>query len=275
MLTQARVCFKKPDIEELGKKKSTLVDMHFHTHYSDGISRIKTVIKKIRRLGIGVSITDHNEIKGCIKASENKDIMLIPGIETTTYEGIHMLFYFFSIKDLEEFYKKHIEPYKGRTVYLKTGINKILDDAQNFSCIVSAAHPFIPGTAGLCKSVHRGYVTQETIDKVHAMEVMIGSNLRKRNLMALEFAQKNNKAITAGSDGHSLTELGRILTYTKEKQDVNNFLESILNHKNFVIGKELMLINKAILHAGTIKYPLKNPFPLIKRSVYYLRNRKK
>ena len=103
MLTQARVDFKKPNIEELKKKKEfTLVDMHVHSRYSDGMNRVKTIIKKSKSLGIGISITDHNEVKGCIKAAGDKDVMLIPGIETTTYEGIHMLFYFFSVKDLEE-----------------------------------------------------------------------------------------------------------------------------------------------------------------------------
>ncbi len=274
MLVQARVDFKKPNIEELRKKKFTLVDMHFHSRYSDGMNRVKTILKKAKRLGIGISITDHNEIKGVIKASEEKNIMVIPGIETTTHEGIHMLFYFFSFRDLEEFYKKHIEENKKKkNIYLNMNINEIIDFAQKFNCVISAAHPFAPHWVGLCKSVHKGYVNEKTLGKVHAIEVITGSNLRKRNLMALDFAYKHNKAITGGSDGHSLKELGRILTYTKKKEDVNDFLESILKHKNFVIGKELMLINKALLHTSVLKYPAKNPFPLIKKSIHYMKNR--
>lgn len=274
MLTYARVDFKKPNIEELGKKGFTLADMHLHSRYSDGMSKVKTILKKSKRLDIGISITDHNEIKGCVKASENKEVMLIPGIETTTYEGIHMLFYFFSLKDLEEFYKKYIERKKEkRTPYLNIKINEIIDYTKNFNCIISAAHPFAPDWTGLCKSVHKEYVTKETMDKVPAIEVMTGSNLRKRNLRALEFAHKSGKAITAGSDAHSLREVGGVLTYTKQNHNLNDFLESILKHKNFIIGKELMLINKALLHTSTLKYPVKNPFPLIKRSISYMKNR--
>jgi len=36
-----------------------MFDMHFHTYYSDGNSKVRTVVKKANRLGFGVAITDH------------------------------------------------------------------------------------------------------------------------------------------------------------------------------------------------------------------------
>lgn len=274
MLTQARVDFKKPDFKGLRKKGYTSVDMHVHTMYSDGINRVKTIFKKAKKLRIGVAITDHNDIRAVLRAPKDRDVMLIPGIETTTYEGIHTLFYFYGVRDTGEFYNKFVEPNKNRSIYLDIGINDILEKAQDFNAVISAAHPFAPHMVGLCKPFHRKYVTRKTINKVDAFEVITGGNLRKRNLMALEFAHKLKKNITGGSDAHSLREVGGVLTYTKEKSDSTDFLNSILKNRSFVVGKELMLFNKAILHTGTLRYPAKNPFPLIKRSLKYIKNRR-
>jgi predicted metal-dependent phosphoesterase TrpH len=38
------------------------VDMHIHTHYSDAAIRIPSLLTRANHLGIGVAITDHNEI---------------------------------------------------------------------------------------------------------------------------------------------------------------------------------------------------------------------
>ena len=108
------VIFKKPPLRKFRKEGSELfgVDMHFHTKYSlDGISRITTSIKKAKKKRIGFAITDHNEIKGVISAYKNKKgSMIIPGIEVTCRNGVHMLVYFYTKGNLEEFYNKSLKP---------------------------------------------------------------------------------------------------------------------------------------------------------------------
>jgi predicted metal-dependent phosphoesterase TrpH len=69
-----------------------LADLHMHTIYSyDGTASVPSVLKRARQVGLDViSITDHNEIKGSLKAFDlapKFGIEVIPGIEITTAEG--------------------------------------------------------------------------------------------------------------------------------------------------------------------------------------------
>ena len=69
-----------------------LADLHIHTVYSyDGTASVPAVLARAKQVGLGViAITDHDEIKGALKAFElapQFDIEVIPGIEITTAEG--------------------------------------------------------------------------------------------------------------------------------------------------------------------------------------------
>ena len=102
-----RVLFLKPRIGQLKSYGFNCVDMHMHSNVSDGINKVETIFKKAKKKGFGVSITDHNEIKGSIKACRQKSVMIIPGIEVNTMEGPDDLFYFYNVDELKEFYNKH------------------------------------------------------------------------------------------------------------------------------------------------------------------------
>jgi predicted metal-dependent phosphoesterase TrpH len=69
-----------------------LADLHLHTIYSyDGTAPLSAVLNRAKQLGLDViAITDHDEIKGALKAMEiapNYGVEVIPGIEITTAEG--------------------------------------------------------------------------------------------------------------------------------------------------------------------------------------------
>ena len=69
-----------------------LADLHLHTIYSyDGTASVPDVLAQARDIGLDViAITDHDEIKGALKAFElapKFGIEVIPGIEITTAEG--------------------------------------------------------------------------------------------------------------------------------------------------------------------------------------------
>jgi len=277
MLIKARVDFKKPNIAFMKKSGFTLVDMHFHSRYSDGLNKIDKIVKRAKQLGIGIAVTDHNEIRGAIEASRHKDIMLIPGIEATTTEGIHILLYFYTISDITYFYTKHISKnkHKNPLFCLKLGVNELMDYAKDFNSIVCAAHPFALFWTGLCKAYHKPIVNENTYRKVNAVEVITGSNMKSRNKLALEFAEKNKKAITGGTDGHTLNEMGRVLTYTKQPDTKEEFLDAIIKKTNFVVGKETFIIRKAASHSIKIRSSGKTPISYIKKAIHYMNMRKK
>lgn len=68
-----------------------LFDFHIHTIYSsDSSIRPSHLIKIVNSMGIGsIAITDHNTIKGAVKAKEinNTDVEIIIGSEIKTDYG--------------------------------------------------------------------------------------------------------------------------------------------------------------------------------------------
>ena len=69
-----------------------LADLHIHTVYSyDGTASVPAVLARAKQVGLDViAITDHDEIRGALKAFElapQFEIEVIPGIEITTAEG--------------------------------------------------------------------------------------------------------------------------------------------------------------------------------------------
>jgi predicted metal-dependent phosphoesterase TrpH len=75
-----------------------LADLHLHTIYSyDGTASLAAVLNRAKQLGLDViAITDHDEIKGALKAMEiapNYGVEVIPGIEITTADGDLLAFF--------------------------------------------------------------------------------------------------------------------------------------------------------------------------------------
>jgi predicted metal-dependent phosphoesterase TrpH len=69
-----------------------LADLHIHSIYSyDGTAPVAAILNRAQKVGLNViAITDHDEIKGSLKAFDlapRFGIEVIPGIEITTAEG--------------------------------------------------------------------------------------------------------------------------------------------------------------------------------------------
>lgn len=225
------------DISKL-RKEGLFFDMHFHTMYSDGSANIDTVARICKKNNIGVAITDHNEIRGAVLATA-EDISLIPGIEIRSSENVDMLFYFYKIGDLIEFYNKHIKDKKRIPAYagLKLTAHEIFDFAKKYNAVSSLPHPF--GTLSIGRSFHRSiknmYVEEgqdkfNIIKRFDAIEVMNGHLAKSNNLKAFELAERYKKGYTAGSDGHVKFDLGKVLCYSSCK-DNKCFLNNIKKKK--------------------------------------------
>ncbi|MBN2368735.1 PHP domain-containing protein [Candidatus Woesearchaeota archaeon] len=230
--------FGKPDFGSLNSEGFMCVDMHFHSIHSTGASTIKDTLKKIRKLNIGVAITDHDEISGVLEAFREKEEndTIIPGIEVRTKENIDFLYYFYDISTMKKFYYQFVEPNKitfgRRPVAKKTRINLTISElrkkSRKFNYVCSVAHPF-------------GYFTRRTFEEFPELkeydiyEAINGVNPKNTNKTAIEFIAENNKGFTGGSDGHSIFELGNVITCSKAK-NIKEFLDNIKSRKNKVIG---------------------------------------
>ncbi len=237
------VLFKRPDFSALRKAGFTMTDMHFHCLYSDTYTRVDKIVRRAAFLGINLALTDHNCINGVTEAYNNRlKVNIIPGIEVSCIEGHHILIYFSTYDELYDFYHKHINGRQGRNPYSNTNIKTIelLGACNRYSCLTAAAHPFAPGYYGIEKNVNRGFISHELFNRLDAIEVISGGNLRHFNIKALGLVESEGKSFVGGSDGHSLHQLGDVVICTKAITTLG-ILSEIRARRNLVIGKESIL----------------------------------
>ena len=102
------------------------IDLHIHSIYSsDGTLEIKEILKLARKIGLdAIAITDHNEIKGALKAKKMNIIPVIRGIEISSKEG-HILAYGVDCK-----------------IPRDLSVEETIDRIRDCSGIAVAAHPY-------------------------------------------------------------------------------------------------------------------------------------
>jgi len=270
MDTTNRIQFKKPNLPEL-IRQYTVVDLHFHTHYSDGNNSIEEIARQAGKLGIGVAITDHNEIRGAVEIDSYKDILSIPGIEITSKEGTHILVYFYDVKSLKRFYKNDVKPFLGDTVMSSTSLKmeEIIKRARAFKTVTVFPHPYSPVFTG----IHNSYFPQERLDQLFKMidgvEVINSGNLKKSNLKCALLGFNLNKAIAGGSDGHTLVYLGKVVCYAQCKNSRKAFLDAVRKKQNKVIGKEINMLRKVTSNGRKMRTGLKHYPDLVEKNLKY------
>jgi predicted metal-dependent phosphoesterase TrpH len=213
------------------------VDMHFHTSHSDGAATVDETLTKVKEDKIGVSITDHNEISGYIEANDkDKDAFIIPGIEVKSEESVDILFYFYTRKELVDFYEKEIKHKKRR--YFHSSITDIplkqlYKLSTKYKCITCVAHPF--GYSLRSAKRHVFEKNEPVLKKFEIFEAINGGNSKRANMLAAQYIAKHSKKICAGSDGHSIYRLGKVLTCADAK-NINQFLDHIKSGKVKISG---------------------------------------
>jgi len=253
--------FKKPDIQTLNSLGMTCVDMHYHTTHSDGLAEINDVAEKAKKLGIGIAITDHNKISGALEAQKIPGLFFIPGIEVDSIEGPDLLFYFYTVDELQRFYINEMDGCKKRD---KSGnpiihFNEILEKSRNYKCVVAMPH-----SCGFWWKNSRNYIertnSQQFLNDIDAIETLNGEQTKQTNIKAVLWNRKLRKAIVGGSDGHCLFELGKTVTCTQAKTP-EEFLDSLCARRTFVIGRDMNVFSYVL--PGTISFFKNLNFALI------------
>jgi predicted metal-dependent phosphoesterase TrpH len=200
-------------------KPPLLVDTHVHTHYSDAIASVPRIERFCRRHGIGVAVTDHNEIRGATSVSERERIPVIPAIEVGTEEGLDLLVYFPEAELLEDFFRTAIEPNLRSRFMVRSWVRATdcLRTAHEMDAYVSLAHPFAIGRKSLDYQHGRhGQPFVETVmNAVDAIELHNGGVHRTANLKAKKYAETAGKRLTVGSDSHRVGTIGSCGTYLR------------------------------------------------------------
>jgi predicted metal-dependent phosphoesterase TrpH len=265
---------RSPLLSRMREKGYTPVDMHIHTRYSDAAIRIPSLLIRAKHLGIGVAVTDHNEIKGVIEAwNQTPDTLVIPGIELSSREGPHILLYFYSARDLADFFTTHIRTNlrRSRNMATQLPVGKILTSAEKYSCVKIAAHPFgyFGLNRGLLKCIDNKTLPADIIRDIDGIEVICGGMGRILNDKAARYAGELDFPVTGGSDSHVLSSVGSVVTGVKA-DTVEAFLDGILARKNIVIGSTANPLHKG-MSAAVIAWNYL-PYTISSLQVHYEQN---
>ncbi len=266
-----RILFERPKIEKL-TQNCTVVDMHFHSQLSDGHDAVADIARRAVELGIGVAVTDHNAIHGAVEISRDRKVFSIPGVELTAYEGTHVLIYFYEIKSLLRFYSRHVQPYLGAEIMssISLELEEIIARARQFETVIIFPHPYCGSYTG----IHNPFFAEEHLARIlglcDGVEVINSENLNKWNLRSALLGFNLNKGITGGSDGHRLTQLGRVVTVADCAWNRRAFLDAVKERRTQVIGKEIDIIRKMTSNGVKLRSSMRHAPDLVEKNLRYL-----
>lgn len=192
------------------------LDLHLHTRYSsDSLNGLETIVKKTRKLGITPAITDHNNMDAHEKL-EGMKFGFIPGEEITSLQGDVLAFYI-------------NEPVQKKLDYFETA-----DRIREQGGLVCLPHMYDPKRTKIDEA--------ELGEKADIIEVYNARCPEWCNKKARDFAVKNNKYASAGSDSHLGYEIGNAYVETGDF-DINEpkeFLKALKEGK--IVGKPALFI---------------------------------
>ena len=169
-------------------QRELLLDTHVHTRYSDGTASIDQIVRHCRDRGVGLAVTDHNEIRGAVALCERDTVASVPGIEVGSQEGFDLLVYFGEPGLLEEFYIDAVEPYRRSRFMVRSWVRAAdcVQAVREMGGYVSLAHPFAFGRKSLeYQERQRGRVfVREILRCVDAIELYNGGIPRQANAKA-------------------------------------------------------------------------------------------
>jgi predicted metal-dependent phosphoesterase TrpH len=266
--------FSTPVLHEIREHGYVPADMHIHTRHSDAAISIPSLLTRAKHLGIGVAITDHNEIQGAVEACQQpQGVLVIPGIELSALEGPHILLYFYSADELTEYFNTHVRGTLRKCQYmaLQLSVEKILESAEEYHCVKVAAHPFgyFGINRGVLKCIDNKTLPAGTIDHIDGIEVICGGMSRDINEKAARYARENNFPITGGSDAHVLPAVGSVVTCVRA-ETVDGFLNGIMTRRSIVVGSTVSPLHKGMT-AGVIAWNYV-PFTVSSLQVHYEQN---
>ncbi len=265
-----RIIFEPPDLPHLNEH-FTVVDMHFHSHHSDGADDIARIAGRARELGIGIAVTDHNDIAGAVELDAYKDVLSIPGIEVTSREGAHVLVYFYQIEDLKTFYADAVKPHMGPTLMasIALDVENIIRHARQFKSVVIFPHPYSAAFTGICNHSFSDTQLHHLFGLADGVEVINAENLKRWNLKSALLGFNLDRAVTGGSDGHSVRQMGSVVTYAACKRSRRAFLDAVARKQAKVVGSESKLFKKIQSNSVKLKSSISNYPDLVEKNIRY------
>jgi len=242
----------------------SLNDLHVHTSASDGLTPPEEVVQRARETDLRVAIADHNVPDGAYAAwdaaGDEGFERIVPAIEVTTFERVHMLAYFRTPDDLEAFYLDVLRPHRRKHAHPTTpfdiSVGEMLREAARWDGLTSAAHPFAVVRNGVMSVRKRHASIREDLAYLTAIEVHNGADSAGNNRRAMRLARTFNKAATAGSDAHISGEIGAVMLATPRGEDL--FL-SLRRRHAVVLDRARGQLLSLLGHSAKLPFHLSRP----------------
>jgi len=183
-------------------------DLHIHTCYSpDCRSRLKDVVARCQERGINcLAVTDHGTVEGGLRLREMAPFTVIVGEEVRTPAG--------------EVIGLFLSETIPNGISLEATINRIKEQGG----LVGVPHPFMRfGRSALSRN-H----TVAFLDEIDFIEVFNARSwFARESELARGFAQHHGLIGSAGSDAHTLNEIGHAYVEMPEFATKQEFLQSL------------------------------------------------
>ena len=184
------------------------IELHTHTCYSrDCLTPLDKFVAECRRKGLDrVAVTDHNTTAGAFKLKAMAPDLIIVGEEIKTDSG-EIIAYFLT----EE-------------VPMGLPVREAIARVRQQGGIVGVSHP----ADRLRKEAMGLHRLEPVVDLVDALEIFNARCLfPSDNHAARDFAMRHKKLTFAGSDAHTLTELGQATVMLNDCDSPQTFLDSL------------------------------------------------
>ncbi len=189
------------------------VDLHTHTIYSkDCLTKTMLLLERAQEIGLHkVAVTEHNRLDGALAAKALAPDLVIVGEEIKTTHGEVIAYY------VQEEVPRGLSPAET--------VRRLREQGA----VISIPHPL----DSLRSSAMRLQTVLTIIDDVDALEVLNARCVRPAdNIAAAALAAERGKSVTAGSDAHTLQELGQCyLEMSPFDDNAESFLAALATAK--------------------------------------------
>ena len=183
-------------------------DFHIHSRYSfDSSNDLEAIIRRCQKTGINcVAIADHGTAEGGLRLKEIAPFKVIVAEEILTPHGEIMGMF------LKE------------TVPTNISIQEAIARIREQDGLVCVPHPFdIITRIGL-----GGTIMEQIVDQIDIIEVFNArSPIPCRSSRALAFANRHNLVKSAGSDAHTISEIGKTYVEMPDFESKGDFLAAL------------------------------------------------
>ena len=191
-------------------------DFHIHTKYSmDCSNELEDIIKRCLKLGLNcIAIADHDAVEGGLELQKLAPFKVIDAEEILTYDG----------EIMGMFLKQRIAS--------GIPIHKAIAAIKEQGGLVYIPHPFDP-MRGLRLDEDEFDKLAPQIDLIEVFNARVLS--AQTNKEAVNFAKEHNLPGTAGSDSHSIAEMGSVAVTMNDFNTPAEFLAALKTAK--IVGK--------------------------------------